>query len=235
VTVGRNHSKPGGSTVSNFSPKEIEYLGSGLLGRLATVGLDGTPHVAPVGMISYNAQLDTIDVRGHDLANTKKFRDVARSGRAALVVDDLASTDPWRPRGIEVRGRAEAVEGPQPLIRIYPERIVAWGIGSGGFRRNSRSVGVAYPNAGTHEREEKPIMNAVADRLLIIELLGKHQITIDLGNANAHAELYAPDGRFESPFATARAAATATLSDRRSQSVGAEVRSQGCDSWVYSL
>jgi pyridoxamine 5'-phosphate oxidase family protein len=129
--------------LSNFSPNEIEYLGSGLLGRLATVGLDGTPHIAPVGMISYDPELDTIDIGGHDLANTKKFRDVARSGRAALVVDDLASSDPWRPRGIEVRGRAEAVEGPQPLIRIHPERIVAWGIDTGGFQRDSRSFGVA--------------------------------------------------------------------------------------------
>jgi pyridoxamine 5'-phosphate oxidase family protein len=129
--------------VSSFSQNEIAYLGRGLLGRLATIGIDGTPHVAPVGMISYNAQLDTIDVTGHDLANTKKFRDVARLGRAALVVDDLASTNPWRPRGIEVRGRAEAVEGTQPLIRIHPERIVAWGIDTGGFQRNSRTVGVA--------------------------------------------------------------------------------------------
>jgi pyridoxamine 5'-phosphate oxidase family protein len=41
-----------------------------------------------------------MDIRGHDLANTKTFRDIARYGRAALVVDDLASTKPWRPRGI---------------------------------------------------------------------------------------------------------------------------------------
>jgi ketosteroid isomerase-like protein len=47
-------------------------------------------------------------------------------------------------------------------------------------------------------------MNAVADRLKIIELLGKHQITIDLGDADAYADLYTPDGRYESPFATAR-------------------------------
>jgi pyridoxamine 5'-phosphate oxidase family protein len=117
--------------VSNFSPDEIECLGRGLLGRLATVGLDGTPHVTPVGMISYNTQLDTIDVGVRNLAKTKKFRDVVRSGQAALVVDDLASTDPWRPRGIEIRGRAEAVEEMQPLIRIHPERIVAWGIDTG--------------------------------------------------------------------------------------------------------
>jgi pyridoxamine 5'-phosphate oxidase family protein len=127
--------------MSIFTRNEIEYLGSGHLGRLATVGQDGTPHVAPVGMISYNEHLDTMDIRGHDLTNSKKFRDIARSGRAALVVDDLASTKLWRPRGIEVRGRAEAIEEPEPVIRIHPERIVAWGIDTGGFGRNSRSVG----------------------------------------------------------------------------------------------
>ena len=127
--------------MSNFTKNEIEYLESGLLGRLATVGRDGTPHVVPVGMYSHNAQLGTIDVGGHDLTNTKKFRDVTRASRAAFVVDDLASTGPFQPRGIEVRGRAEAVEGPEPVIRIHPERIVAWGIDTGGFQRNSRSVG----------------------------------------------------------------------------------------------
>lgn len=126
--------------MSVFTSGEIEYLGGGLLGRLATVSSGGTPHIAPVGMFSHNAQLDSIDVSGRDLTNTKKFRDATRTRRAALVVDDLASTNPWRPRGIEVRGRAEAIEGPQPVIRIYPERIVAWGIDTGGFQRNSRSV-----------------------------------------------------------------------------------------------
>jgi pyridoxamine 5'-phosphate oxidase family protein len=127
--------------MSVFTKDEIEYLGSGILGRLATVGPDGIPHVAPVGMISYNPHLDTMDIRGQNLANTKKFRDIARSGRAALVVDDLASTKPWRPRGIEVRGSAEAIENPEPVIRIHPHRIVAWGIDTGGFERSSRSVG----------------------------------------------------------------------------------------------
>jgi pyridoxamine 5'-phosphate oxidase family protein len=76
----------------------------------------------------YNAVRDTIDVGGHELELTKKFRDVARSGRAAIVIDDLASTDPWRPRGVEVRGRAEAITLPTALIRIHPERIVSWGL-----------------------------------------------------------------------------------------------------------
>src|SRR5919206_4930475 len=100
-----------------FTEAELRYLTGGRqLGRLATVGRDGTPHVVPVGWI-YNAARDTIDVGGIDLERTKKFRDVARSGRAAIVVDDLESVDPWRPRGVEVRGDAEAVTEPRPVIR----------------------------------------------------------------------------------------------------------------------
>jgi pyridoxamine 5'-phosphate oxidase family protein len=114
--------------MSVFSETELKYLRGGRqLGRLATVGADGTPHVVPVGWI-LNAVRDTIDIGGHELQNTKKFRDVARSGRAAIVVDDLASVDPWRPRGVEIRGHAEAIALPTALIRIHPERIVSWGL-----------------------------------------------------------------------------------------------------------
>jgi len=116
--------------MSAFSDSELAYLlGERRLGRVATVGKDGTPHVVPVGW-SYNREHDSIDIGGRDFARTKKFRDVARSGRAAIVVDDLASTDPWRPRAVEVRGRAETIDEPTPLIRIHPDRIVSWGLGA---------------------------------------------------------------------------------------------------------
>jgi pyridoxamine 5'-phosphate oxidase family protein len=114
---------------SVFTDGELDYFnGERRLARIATVGADGTPHVTPVGMWSHNPELDTIDVTGRDFGEKKKFRDVARTGRAAIVVDDMASTDPWRPRGVEVRGRAEAIDDPEPLIRIHPERIFPWGL-----------------------------------------------------------------------------------------------------------
>jgi pyridoxamine 5'-phosphate oxidase family protein len=123
--------------MSVFTEAELKYLRGGRqLGRLATVGADGTPHVVPVGWI-LNAARGTIDIGGHELQGTKKFRDVTRSGRAAIVVDDLASVDPWRPRGVEIRGRAEAIALPTPLIRIHPERIVSWGLEAG---RSARTV-----------------------------------------------------------------------------------------------
>jgi pyridoxamine 5'-phosphate oxidase family protein len=123
--------------MSVFTEAELRYLTGGRqLGRVATVGADGTPHVVPVSWI-YNAATDTIDIGGYELERSKKFRDVARGGRAAIVIDDLASIDPWRPRGVEVRGRGEAIRLPTPLIRVYPERIVSWGLES---RRSARTV-----------------------------------------------------------------------------------------------
>ena len=123
--------------MSVFNDTELRYLTGGRqLGRIATVGSDGTPHVVPVGWI-YNAVTDTIDVGGRELEQSKKFRDVARSGRAAIVIDDLETVDPWRPRGIEVRGRGEAIALPTPLIKVHPERIVSWGLGQ---PRSARTV-----------------------------------------------------------------------------------------------
>src|SRR5947209_19037460 len=98
--------------------------------------MDGTPHVVPVSWI-YNAARDTIDITGYELAQSKKFRDIRRTGRVAIVIDDLASVDPWRPRGVEIRGRGEALALPTPLIRIHPERIVSWGLEAG---RSARTV-----------------------------------------------------------------------------------------------
>jgi pyridoxamine 5'-phosphate oxidase family protein len=122
---------------SVFSEAELAFLhGQRLLGRVATVGVDGTPHVAPVGW-AHNAELDTIDVTGHELEQTKKFRDIQRTARAAIVIDDLASVSPWRPRAVEVRGRAEALRTPEALIRIHPERIISWGLEP---RRSARTV-----------------------------------------------------------------------------------------------
>jgi pyridoxamine 5'-phosphate oxidase family protein len=88
--------------MSDFTPAEINYLKNQRLGRLATVGPEGQPHVVPVAF-RYNSDLDTIDIGGHGFAKRKKYRDVGKNPKVAFVIDDLASIDPWRARGIEVR------------------------------------------------------------------------------------------------------------------------------------
>jgi pyridoxamine 5'-phosphate oxidase family protein len=132
--------------MSSFTEKEIEYLEEQRLGRLATVDVEGSPHVVPVA-VRYNPEFDTVDIGGHNIAASKKFRDAGKTGMAAFVVDDVLP--PWRPRGVEIRGRAEVLlEGGKEimedfsdeLIRIFPRRIVSWGIDSNAFRPNSRAV-----------------------------------------------------------------------------------------------
>ncbi len=114
--------------MSIFTDAELHYLRSERrLGRLATVGPDGMPHVAPVGWrLDPDPDPDTIVITGTDLAATKKYRDIANTGQAAIVIDDVPP--PWQPRGIEIRGRAEAIDTPEPQIRIHPTRIVSWGL-----------------------------------------------------------------------------------------------------------
>ncbi len=128
--------------MSAFTAHEVEYLKTQRLGRLATVGADGQPHVVPVGF-KYNADRDLIEIGGHSgFAKRKKFRDALQNPRVAFVIDDVASMNPWSVRGVEIRGRAEilttggAALGPgfdPEMMRIKPERIVSWGINAKDF------------------------------------------------------------------------------------------------------
>jgi pyridoxamine 5'-phosphate oxidase family protein len=122
--------------MTELTAAQIDYLASQRLGRIATTGSDHKPHVVPTSL-RYNAELGTVDVGGHHVATTKKYRDVQANGWAAIVVDDLVSTDPWTPRMLEIRGRAQAIAtGGTALgagfgdsfIRIHPEKVNSFGI-----------------------------------------------------------------------------------------------------------
>jgi pyridoxamine 5'-phosphate oxidase family protein len=132
--------------MSVFSDKELDYLAEQRLGRIATVGSQGQPHVVPTSF-RYNAEHDAIDVGGLRMSQTKKLRDVQRTGLASIVVDDVLP--PWQPRMIEIRGTATVVaEGGKALndrfedtiVRIQPARIISFGIESGDVAANARSV-----------------------------------------------------------------------------------------------
>ena len=136
--------------MSAFSDAEISYLKTQRIGRLATVGSNGQPHVVPVGF-RYNPDKDAIEIGGHSgFAKRKKYRDVLQNPRVAFVIDDVPSVNPWTVRGIEIRGQAQVLEnggtelGPgfdPQMFRIRPSRIISWGIDSKDFRQQSaRSV-----------------------------------------------------------------------------------------------
>ena len=114
-----------------FTEKEIAYLKSQPLARLATVGLDGQPDVAPVG---FEFEAQHIFIGGHNPDNTRKYRNLrAGNHKIALVIDDLESIQPWKPRGIRIYGLAELVEregrfGPGVYMQITPAVSWSWGI-----------------------------------------------------------------------------------------------------------
>jgi len=137
-----------GGDMAAFTDAELEYLASQRLGRLATAGPRGRLQNNPVGF-RVNAEEGTIDIGGWNMAASQKFRNVRANGRVAFVVDDLVTVQPWVVRGLEIRGRAEALtdaEPPQPfmsgeIIRIHPERIFGWGIEPGREGMYRRDVG----------------------------------------------------------------------------------------------
>ncbi|WP_256640277.1 PPOX class F420-dependent oxidoreductase [Streptomyces murinus] len=120
--------------MTGFSAAELSYLRSQRLGRMATVDPHGQPQANPVG---YRLQDDgTILIGGYAMGTTKKWRNLRENPRIALVVDDIVSVDPWRVRGVDIRGEAELLVGPHALgpqlsaevIRIHPERVFSWGL-----------------------------------------------------------------------------------------------------------
>jgi pyridoxamine 5'-phosphate oxidase family protein len=139
--------------MSPFTEKEIEYLRGQRLGRVATAGTGAAPHVAPVGF-RLNTEEGTIEIGGHGLSKSKKWRDLQVNRQIAFVVDDLESVNPWTPRGIEIRGRADLHDqggeerfGPggwdSAWLAVVPQRIISWGIEGPVFSaagRNARSV-----------------------------------------------------------------------------------------------
>ena len=131
-----------------FRDAEIQYLKSQHLGRLATVGADGTPHVVPVGF-RLSDDASSIEIGGMGLGNSKKWRDLQSRPRAAFVVDDVSTTTRTTPRGIEIRGTVELHDtggerfGPgrdEVWIQLIPERVVSWGVDGPAYSPQGRNA-----------------------------------------------------------------------------------------------
>jgi len=109
-----------------FTPAELQYLATQPLMRFATASLTGKPDVAPV---VFSVEGNTIVSGGFDITHTVRYRNIETNPRATLVIDDLASMDPWSPRGLKITGTAViAVDRGAPRFVISPEVIISWGI-----------------------------------------------------------------------------------------------------------
>jgi len=127
-----------------FSEKEIEYLKSQRLVRIATASVSSKeeengsiqPDVVPVG---FDFDGEYFYVGGMNIGTSKKYKNVLKNNKVAIVIDDLKSVDPWDPRGMKIYGIADIVtrqggymestghSNPQ-YIRINPKKKWSWGI-----------------------------------------------------------------------------------------------------------
>ena len=140
--------------MTTFTDAEIEFLNSQRLGRLATVGADGMPHVVPVAVF-YDPGAEALVIGANAqfgeeiMAASKKFRDAQARPKVAVVLDAPS------PRILEVRGEAEThLDGGADVgqrlgapfrfcpawIRIRPRRIVSVGVNDGAYGTSARDI-----------------------------------------------------------------------------------------------
>lgn len=124
-----------------FTEKEVAYIKSQHILRMATVSKSLQPDVAP---LVFQFDGDRFLISGFDIPKTLKYKNV-ESGNdlVALVLDDLASVNPWTPRGIKIHGKAEIMEKDgRKVLLITPQRLWSWGIeeavAHGHFRKAAR-------------------------------------------------------------------------------------------------
>jgi pyridoxamine 5'-phosphate oxidase family protein len=124
-----------------FSEKEVQYLKSQHLARISTVSPeDLQPDVSPVG---FDFDGEYFYVGGINLSKTRKYKNVLKNKKVALVIDDLETVNPWAPRAIRIYGTADIVSrqggymdrahpssssSPPSYIRIRPLKKWSWGV-----------------------------------------------------------------------------------------------------------
>ncbi len=97
-----------------FNEAEVEFLRSQRVGRLATVGPTGWPHVAPVMYRLTEEGEFEFDADG------VKLRNLTADPKVAFVVDGAPK------RGVAVQGMARVIG--HERARLTPSRKFSWGI-----------------------------------------------------------------------------------------------------------
>jgi pyridoxamine 5'-phosphate oxidase family protein len=122
-----------------FTEREIAYLASRQLGRIATVDANGRPRVVATGF-SVNPMCGTIELGGFNLASTRRVNDIRTNPHVSLIVDDKDDSAPgWVVRGVEIRGIARLHRSTPPSqlppnlvehgwMEITPTSIRSWGL-----------------------------------------------------------------------------------------------------------
>jgi pyridoxamine 5'-phosphate oxidase family protein len=119
---------------SIYSEPETQYLKSQRLARFASVSSKGKPDVSPVAF-EFSGNYFFVGSHSQEIfLSTRKYKNVRDGNKeVALVIDDLESVQPWKPRAMKINGTAEVVEhngmfGPGKYLKITPSVTWSWGI-----------------------------------------------------------------------------------------------------------
>jgi pyridoxamine 5'-phosphate oxidase family protein len=117
-----------------LSGEEVKYLKTQRLARIASSSSKGVPEVSPVGF-EFDGKYFWVGSHSQEIfSKTRRYRNITGgNSRVSVVIDDLVSVDPWKPRGIKISGIAEVMEhngifGKGKYFRIRPKVSISWGI-----------------------------------------------------------------------------------------------------------
>jgi pyridoxamine 5'-phosphate oxidase family protein len=126
--------------MSRFNAQEVDFLQEHLLGRLATAGTSGKPHVVPI-RYHFDPEHEVIKIGGFMLEGRGQdrlyIRHLVANPQAALVVDDVQDEQTWQPRGVLIKGTSVLhTEGGEVLghgfgpnwAEIVTNFATSWGI-----------------------------------------------------------------------------------------------------------
>ena len=135
-----------------FSAAARAFVERSRVGRLATTGADGTPHVVPVCFVLVGGCVySVVDEKPKRTMRLQRLRNIEARPHAALVIDRY--DEDWsRLAWVMLRGAASVLEGGEeyaaaldelrakyaqyremglagrPMIRLEPERVNEWGL-----------------------------------------------------------------------------------------------------------
>lgn len=117
-----------------FTEPILKYFKTQRLARIATVSKKNQPNVAPVGF-EYDGTYFWIGSHSQDIFfRSYKYLNVKKGNTlVCIVIDDLESINPWKPRGVQINGVAEVTEhkgvfGDGLYLKITPKSYHAWGL-----------------------------------------------------------------------------------------------------------
>jgi ADP-ribose pyrophosphatase YjhB (NUDIX family) len=128
--------------------------------------------------VAFEVQDGALYITGYKLPGSRKYKNIAAGNeRVAVIVDDLASVQPWRPRGIRIYGTAAPMErNGRPYLQVTPEISWSWNLERPAFVDGRfvphRTVHRAAGGSKHQKGRIRPIALAVvvdAGRLLVTE------------------------------------------------------------------